>query len=246
MSTAAATSEAVILIPAFDEATTVANVVAVALASAVGPVLVIDDGSHDGTAAAAAAAGAEVLRLDPNRGKGGALAAGAATRRERVAILLDADLTGLRPDHIRSLVAPVLERRADMTRGVFVGGRFRTNLAQRLMPVLNGQRALPTAGLLEIEGIADSRYGVEVAIAEHAARRGWRTLDVDLEGVSQVMKEEKRGPWRGFLIRMSMYGEILAELVRRWLRPRRRPTHERRTRSGAQAPVRGQRNAPRR
>ena len=40
------------------------------------PVLVVDDGSSDGTGAEAAAAGARVLRLEPNRGKGAALKAG--------------------------------------------------------------------------------------------------------------------------------------------------------------------------
>ena len=39
-------------------------------------VLVVDDGSTDGTAATATAAGAAVVRLEPNRGKGGALQAG--------------------------------------------------------------------------------------------------------------------------------------------------------------------------
>jgi glycosyltransferase involved in cell wall biosynthesis len=243
------TSEAVVLIPALDEARTIARVVEVALAAGVGPVLVIDDGSSDGTAAAAAAAGAEVLRLEPNRGKGGALAAGAKARTERVAVLLDADLTGLRPEHVQALLAPVVDGRADMTRGVFVGGRLRTNLAQRLMPVLNGQRALPRALLLEVEGIAESRYGVEVAIAEHASRRGWRTLDVDLRGVSQVMKEEKRGPWRGFLIRLGMYADIAVEAARRWLRPRRRaapaPVRPRARTEPGVASV-GHRNTPRR
>lgn len=40
------------------------------------PLLVVDDGSSDGTGAEAAAAGAQVLRLEPNRGKGAALKAG--------------------------------------------------------------------------------------------------------------------------------------------------------------------------
>lgn len=238
----AATTESFALIPAFDEATTVAAVVAVARAAGIGPVVVVDDGSSDATADAAAAAGATVLRLATNQGKGGALVAGARSRRERVAVLLDADLTGLMPDHVRALAAPVLQRQADMTRGVFTGGRRRTNLAQQLVPALNGQRAIPRARLLEIEGLADSRYGVEVAITEHAARHGWDTWNVPLPGVSHVMKEEKRGPWRGTLVRLQMYGQILRELARRWLGLRPRPQRRAppRTRAG------DHRNAPRR
>jgi glycosyltransferase involved in cell wall biosynthesis len=214
------TAEVAILIPALDESGTVAEVVAVARAAGIGPVLVIDDGSVDATAAVAARAGAEVLRLEDNRGKGGAVAAGARARHERVLVLLDADLTGLTPDHVRALAAPVLSGAADMTRGVFVRGRWRTNVAQRLVPVLNGQRALRRAGLLEIDGIDESRYGIEVAITDHAKRHGWRSEDVPLDGVSQVMKEEKHGTWRGTIIRLRMYAEILGQLLRRALRPR--------------------------
>ena len=207
--------EAAVLIPALDEAATVASVVRVARAAAIGPVLVIDDGSRDGTAEAAAAAGAEVLRLDENVGKGGALAAGARARDEAVVVLLDADLTGLTTRHVRALVRPVLEGRADMSRGVFVGGRWATALAQRMLPVLNGQRALLREGLLDVPGLDDSRYGVEVAISDHAKAQGWRTLDVPLPGVSQVVKEEKRGFVRGVLVRLRMYAEIVWAYLRR-------------------------------
>jgi glycosyltransferase involved in cell wall biosynthesis len=212
--------EVVVLIPALDEAGTIATVVAVARAAGIGPVLVIDDGSVDTTAATAAAAGADVLRLDDNRGKGGAVAAGARARRERVAVLLDADLIGLKPEHVRALAAPVTSGAADMTRGVFVGGRWRTNVAQQLVPILNGQRAIRRDALLDVEGLDDSRYGIEVAISDHAKRYGWLTEDVPLDGVSQVMKEEKRGTWRGTLIRLRMYAEILGQVARRTFRPR--------------------------
>ncbi len=212
--------EAVVLIPALDEAATIGSVVRVARSAAIGAVLVIDDGSSDGTADAAAAAGAEVLRLDENVGKGGALAAGARSREEPVVVLLDADLTGLAPRHVRALAHPVLEGRADMTRGVFVGGRWATALAQRMLPVLNGQRALRREGLLAVPGLDDSRYGVEVAIGDHAKAQGWRTLDVPLLGVSQVVKEEKRGVVRGVLNRLRMYTEIVWAYLRRPLLPR--------------------------
>lgn len=203
-----------VLIPAYDEEATVATVVRVAVAAGVGAVLVIDDGSRDGTAAAARAAGAEVLRLDPNVGKGGAVAAGARARTEEVVVLLDADLTGLRPEHVRALAAPVAAGEADMTRGVFEGGRWVTTAAQHLAPLLNGQRALRRDLLLAVERLAESRYGVEVAITDHAKRHHWRTRDVPLQGVSQVMKEEKRGWWRGQRIRWGMYRDILRQAAR--------------------------------
>jgi glycosyltransferase involved in cell wall biosynthesis len=63
-----------ILIPAYNEADRVPAVIS---ASRVyGPVLVVDDGSKDDTSAVAKAAGAEVLRQEPNQGKGAALIRG--------------------------------------------------------------------------------------------------------------------------------------------------------------------------
>lgn len=205
-----------ILIPAHDEAARVASVVAAARAAGRGSVLVVDDGSGDGTAAAARAAGAEVLALDANRGKGGALLAGATRLDAEVVVLLDADLTGLRPEHVRALADPVLTGEVDMTRGVFAGARWATTTAQRLAPQLGGQRALRRRDLLALPELGGSRYGVEILLAEAARRHGWSTLDVPLEGVSQVMKEEKRGWLQGIAARAGMYRDI----VTAWWRTR--------------------------
>lgn len=203
-----------VLIPAYDEQDTIGTVVATALASEVGTVVVIDDGSRDATSVTAKAAGADVVRLPVNRGKGGALWAGAHHVDSEVVVLLDADLVGLRPEHVTALAAPVLNGRADMTRGTFKGGRLSTSLAQRATPQLNGQRALRREALLDVPGLAESRYGVEVAITKHARAEGWRLVEVPMWGVTQVMKEEKRGLLAGIGVRLRMYGDILVELLR--------------------------------
>ena len=80
------------LIPAYNEGERIAPVVRQALAYL--PVLVVDDGSTDQTAAYAKTAGAEVLSQQPNQGKGAALQIGFATALERgyeAVITLDAD-----------------------------------------------------------------------------------------------------------------------------------------------------------
>ncbi len=69
------------IVPAHDEAPRIAAVVRAVLEHL--PVLVVDDGSTDGTAGVAGDAGAEVLQLRPNAGKGAALRGGFRVALER-------------------------------------------------------------------------------------------------------------------------------------------------------------------
>jgi glycosyltransferase involved in cell wall biosynthesis len=80
------------LVPAHDEAARIRAVVEGALRHV--PVLVVDDGSSDETAAIAEAAGARVIRQSPNQGKGAALRAGFAAALDagvEAVITLDGD-----------------------------------------------------------------------------------------------------------------------------------------------------------
>ena len=84
--------EIIALIPAYNEGNHVRDVVEQACKYL--PVVVVDDGSADGTGAAAALAGAKVIAHTVNRGKGAALNTGfeyAVTRNVAAAVTLDAD-----------------------------------------------------------------------------------------------------------------------------------------------------------
>jgi glycosyltransferase involved in cell wall biosynthesis len=89
---AAQTGEIIALIPCYNEARYIAEVVKAALVHV--PVVVVDDGSTDGSAGAAALAGAKVIAHSVNQGKGKALNTGfdyAVARGVAAAITLDAD-----------------------------------------------------------------------------------------------------------------------------------------------------------
>lgn len=203
------------VIPAFDEGKTVGSVARVALETGLGDVLVVSDGSTDDTAAQARNAGARVVELAQNSGKGAAVAAGARALETEFLVLLDADLVRLTPDHIHQLLEPVRAGRADTTAGLFAGGGALTDFGNRATPALSGQRCIPRRVILETPNLETKGYGIELAINDQIKRAGLRLEYVNLTGLSQVMKEQKRGLWAGLLWRVKMYKEILEHRLKR-------------------------------
>src|SRR5262249_47336551 len=106
------------VIPAFNEARSIAEVVA-GIRAIVDRVIVVDDGSTDATADRAPTAGAEVIHHRANRGKGAAVRSGLARVLEghyTHVLLLDADLQHL-PEEAASLVAEADRSGADVVIG---------------------------------------------------------------------------------------------------------------------------------
>jgi len=187
-------ADVAILIPAHNEAASIADTVRAARAiPGVSRVVVVDDGSEDGTDRLAERAGAKVVRMAGNAGKGGALEAGAKrVENADVIVLLDGDL-GTTAAQAERLLAPVLAGTADMTIATFprpagkagfglvkwlarwgirgLGGRFDATAP------LSGQRALTGQTLAEVRPFA-AGYGVEVALTVRALRHGRTVVEV--------------------------------------------------------------------
>jgi glycosyltransferase involved in cell wall biosynthesis len=107
------------IVPAYNEADTVGEVVRGLRALEGVDVVVVDDGSTDGTARVARAAGARVLDLPVNLGIGGAVQCGylyAARGGYDVAVQVDADGQHV-PGEIPRLLAPLARGDADLVLG---------------------------------------------------------------------------------------------------------------------------------
>ena len=204
-----------VVIPAFNEADTIANVITVCQGSdRVFEVIVIDDGSTDKTSEIASLSGAKVCILPENLGKAGALFVGTKQVKTETLLLLDADLIGLETRHVEALIDPVITNQADSTLGLFTKGRFRTDLAHWLTPFLSGQRCLNTSFFLSLEEKASVRYGIEIVITKALKKARKKIKRIPLDGVTHRMKEEKRGQESGWWRRMEMYRDIVRELFR--------------------------------
>lgn len=177
-------------------------------------IIVVNDGSTDGTSAQARRHdGVIVFDLPRNLGKGGAMYAGVALSRRSTLVFLDADLVGLQTDHVERLAEPVADDQADMSIALFHGGRFSTDFSHLIAAWVTGQRAVKRHLLLDLPHIALVRSGVETVITRQAREASWKTRKVPWEGVTHVMREEKLGKLRGFRSRLQMYGDISRALL---------------------------------
>ena len=187
-----------IIIPAYNAARTVADVVK-SCVNIISNILVVDDGSRDDTAAAAKSAGAEVMSHSRNRGKGAALKTGFAWALEHgfdAVITLDADGQHL-PHEIPKFLACREETHADL----IIGGRAhlfaqmlpRRRLANRFSAwtiakasktgITDSQSGfrLYSANLLRNVRLRTDGFDMESEVIVHAGRRGFKVVTTPIE-----------------------------------------------------------------
>ncbi|HEX7714635.1 MAG TPA: glycosyltransferase family 2 protein [Bacillota bacterium] len=217
-----------ILIPAYNEAKTIRDTVyAVKNLDKVDQIIVINDGSKDETSRLAGEAGAEVVDLAQNLGKGGALNFGLQYARGEIIGLLDADL-GKSAAEVEKLLIPVLENKADMTIGRFPpaskkgGFGMVTSLAKKgirwftgleVASPLSGQRVMQR-NVIESVTPFESGFGVEVGLTIDVFRHGFRVKEVPV----QMQHAETGRDLAGFLHRGHQFMDVALVLVKRLIK----------------------------
>src|SRR5580692_2088433 len=205
MSDGSSAGDVAVVIPARNEADRIqATVSAAARLGGVGLVVVVDDGSRDGTAAAARRAGAAVMRHARNRGKSAAMETGAEAVRlldqrehrdaPRHLLFLDADLADTAA-MAGPLMEPVVAGNADMTIAVFAatvklgghglvvglsGAGIRRATGWQPTQPLNGQRCLTRAAFEAARPLARG-WGAETGLTIDLLRKGLRVTEVEVE-----------------------------------------------------------------
>ncbi|MEQ1821403.1 MAG: glycosyltransferase [Fimbriimonadaceae bacterium] len=205
-----------VIIPAYNEEERIGIVLrAVSQCKLADEIIVVSDASKDRTATVARQfPNVRVLELPFNTGKGGAMAAGAGATDAEILAFVDADLDGLKGTHVDQIIRPILERRCDMCIGVFRGGKFWSDTAQRISPYISGQRAMTRPLFDSIPFLSEIRMGVEVTINTYAKRSKARVMRTVLSGVSNTYKETKMGLVKGVAARTKMYAEIVRAMHR--------------------------------
>ena len=187
-----------VVIPAYNEEATVAQVVSVARTlDYVDEVIVVDDGSSDRTVEEAEGAGATVISHITNEGKGSAIKTGFKNSHGDIVAFIDADISNFTSSKIDKIIRPILEDKTDITKTKFAreSGRVTELTAKPLLsfffPELNyeqplsGQFAGKRSALNKIKFEKD--YGVDVGIVLDADVHGISILEVDIGDISHDM-----------------------------------------------------------
>lgn len=197
------------LIPAYNEAARIGAVLdAVAGHSWLSDVIVVDDGSTDGTGDIARASGARVIRTTGNLGKTMALVQGLGRVSTSHVVLIDADLTGLTGAALTALIDPVRSGRA----AAAISLRGNAPRTWRLIGLdyISGERVIPRAILAgqDAELSRLPRFGFEVFLNRLLIAQGDPVAVVKWPAVASPSKAAKRGVLAGLWADAEMMADI--------------------------------------
>jgi glycosyltransferase involved in cell wall biosynthesis len=176
-------------------------------------VIVISDGSTDRTADIARACGASLVHQFPwKHGKGAAMMHGVSHTDAPVLFFLDADLKGLRKDHLEKILEPVLNGKMAMCVGIRDRGWLGMKLAA-LLPLIGGERAM----LRHVfEGVPDKYlqgFMVEGALNYNCRMHHLPYGTVELPGLTIRRKMQKVGFWKGLIEYVHMAYQIWKAII---------------------------------
>jgi glycosyltransferase involved in cell wall biosynthesis len=197
------------IVPAYNEEATLQEVLSVLKATpSIDEVLVVSDGSNDGTVEIARSLGLRTIHLRQNQGKGRAMGIGVAHTDAEVILFVDGDILNLTVDLLNRLIEPVLSGDSDMNVGIRHRGQPINAIQDRTGPLLSGIRCLRRE---VFEAVPDSHregFAIETGLNWACRQLGLRTTTTVMYNLKHLVKEKKRGLVQGFQARYRMFAAV--------------------------------------
>jgi len=202
------------IIAAYNEEQTIGPIVRTLVESGLfRDVIVISDGSTDRTAEIARENGADLVHQLPwKHGKGAAMMHGVSHTDAPLIFFCDADLKGLRKDHVERILKPVLKGEKSMVVGIRDRGKFAMWMAARL-PLIGGERALERHVFEDIPDKFLQGFMVESAMNYYCRSHKLKYGTVELPGLHIRRKMQKVGFLKGLKEYIHMDWQIIKAMA---------------------------------
>ena len=208
-----------VIIPCYNELGTIGQVVEAVKASSIDcEIIIVDDGSTDGTRqllnSKIEPQVDNVIYHQKNKGKGAALSTGFAVATGDIVIVQDADLE-YDPQEYPRVIEPIINNKADIVYGSrflgsdarrvlyywhSVGNAFLTTLSNMFTNInLTDMETCYKAFRREIIqsiDIEEKRFGFEPEITAKVAKSGYRIYEVGISYYGRTYKEGKKISWK--------------------------------------------------
>lgn len=210
-----------VIIPAYNEEGRIGKVLSSLIdLECIKEIIVVNDGSDDGTSEEAKKYPVKVIDIAQNIGKAGAMKKGLIGSKGEWILFLDADLMGLSREHIQAMIDCAKKQDADMVIGLFTKGNLITDISHKIAPFLSGQRLIKRAIIENIDFDETIAYGIEIYLTNYFRKKGYYVKKVFMPNLYHIPKEIKRGFIKGKKEKLKMYCDIIFTVIQLYLIPK--------------------------